>query len=85
MICSLKLRLLSRITPRNFADLDGSIVVLPTTRGLSVHFLFQGHPVITFNFFTGMVDTVKVAGGSLLNCSQRVVARKGEGGVHPYN
>ena len=41
VICSLKLSLLSRVTPRNFADLDRSIVVLPTTRGLSAHFLFQ--------------------------------------------
>ena len=41
LICSLKLSLLSRVTPRNLADLDSSIVVLPTLIGLRVHFLFQ--------------------------------------------
>ena len=41
VMCSLKLSLLSNVTPRNFAEVDSSIVVLPTTIGLSVHFLFH--------------------------------------------
>ena len=41
MMCSLKLSLLSRVTPRNLADLDSSMVELPNLRGLIVHFLFQ--------------------------------------------
>ena len=38
---SLKLRLLSRMTPRDLADLDSLMVELPNLRGLIVHFLFQ--------------------------------------------
>ena len=30
MICSLKLSLLSKVTPRNLADLDSPIMLLPT-------------------------------------------------------
>ena len=41
VMCSLKLSLLSNVTPRNFTEVDNSIVVLPTTIGLSVHFLFH--------------------------------------------
>ena len=41
VMCSLKLSLLSRVTPRNLADSDSSIVVFPTLIGLRVHFLFQ--------------------------------------------
>ena len=41
VMCSLKLSLLSSVTPRNFAEVDSSTVVLPTTIGLSVHFLFH--------------------------------------------
>ena len=39
--CSLKLSLLSSVTPRNFTEVDKSTVALPTTIGLRVHFLFH--------------------------------------------
>ena len=38
VICSLKLSLLSSVTPRNFTEVDKSIVVFPTTIGLRVLF-----------------------------------------------
>ena len=41
VMCSLKLSLLSRVTPRNLADLDSSMVELLTLMGLIVNFLFQ--------------------------------------------
>ena len=41
VMCSLKLSLLSSVTPRNLTELDSSIVVLPTLMGRRVHFLFQ--------------------------------------------
>ena len=41
VMCSLRLSLLSNVTPRNFAEVDNSIVVLPTPIGLRVHFLFH--------------------------------------------
>ena len=41
VICSLKLSLLSNVTPRNLTDLDNSIGMLPTLMGRRVHFLFQ--------------------------------------------
>ena len=40
-MCSLKLSLLSSVTPGNFTEVDKSTVVLPTTIGLRVHFLFH--------------------------------------------
>ena len=44
VMCSLKLCLLSKVTPRNLAEVDSPIVVLPTTIGL----LFLA--TIIFNF-----------------------------------
>ena len=41
VMSSLKLSLLSRVTPRNLVDLDSLMVELPTLMGLMVHFLFQ--------------------------------------------
>jgi hypothetical protein len=41
LVCSLRLSLLSRVTPKNLADSDSSIVVFHTLIGLRVHFLFQ--------------------------------------------
>ena len=41
MMCSLKLSLLSSVTPKNLTVGDNSIGVFPTFIGRSVHFLFQ--------------------------------------------
>ena len=41
VMCSLKLSLLSKVTPRNLTEVDSPTVVLPTTIGLRDHFLFQ--------------------------------------------
>ena len=54
MICSLKLSLLSRVTPRNLADLDSPIMLLPTVIGLRVHFLFQVN--ITICVLSALID-----------------------------
>ena len=41
VMCSPKFSLLSSVTPRNCTEVDKSTVVLPTTIGLRVHFLFH--------------------------------------------
>ena len=54
VMCSLKLSLLSKVTPRNLAEVDSPIVVLPTTIGLRDHFLFQVN--ITILVFRALIE-----------------------------
>ena len=54
VMCSLKLSLLSKVTPRNLAEVDSLTVVLPTTIGLRDHFLFQVN--ITILVFRALIE-----------------------------
>ena len=54
VMCSLKLSLLSKVRPRNLAEVDSPIVVLPTTIGLRDHFLFQVN--ITILVFRALIE-----------------------------
>ena len=54
VMCSLKLSLLSKVTPRNLAEVDSPIVVFPTTIGLRDHFLFQVN--ITILVFGALIE-----------------------------
>ena len=45
-ICSLKLSLLSNVTPRNLAEFESGSVVSSTFIGLKLHFLFQVNMMI---------------------------------------
>ena len=54
VMCSLKLSLLSKVTPRNLAEVDSPIVVLPTIIGLRDQFLFQVN--ITILVFRALIE-----------------------------